>query len=144
MQSTIQMIQLKSSLVIFDVGQGARTVVLQLVADEFKTDIKKVRLAPLNSDEIPLSPGATGSRQTFHIGNAILAACQDCKSQIMVVASKKLGKERTKLELREGFICDSLTREKLVAVRDLFKRRTLREGPMLKRLANLWERVSSS
>jgi CO/xanthine dehydrogenase Mo-binding subunit len=107
---------------IFDVGQGARTVVVQLVADEFKTDIKKVRLSPLNSDEIPLSPGATGSRQTFHIGNAILAACQDCKTQILVVASKQLGKEHTKLELREGFVYDSLTREKLVAVRDLFKR----------------------
>ena len=31
-------------------------------------------------------------------------------------------RNRTKLELREGFICDSLTREKLVAVKDLFKR----------------------
>jgi CO/xanthine dehydrogenase Mo-binding subunit len=107
---------------IFDVGQGARTVMLQLVADEFRTDIKKVRLSPLNSDEIPISPGATGSRQTFHVGNAILAACQDCKSQILEVASKQVGRERTKLELRGEFVYDSSTREKLVAVRDLFKR----------------------
>lgn len=107
---------------VFDVGQGARTVMLQLVADEFKTDMAKVRLTPLNSDEIPLSPGATGSRQTFHVGNAVLAACQDCKTQILAVASKLLGKERAKLELRGGFICDSSTREKLVAVKDLFKR----------------------
>ncbi len=107
---------------IFDVGQGARTVILQIVADQFRHPMNMIKLSPLNSDNIPLSPGATGSRQTFHVGNAIIAACDDCKNQILSSAARQLGKDAGQLEIRNESICDSTTHQKIVAIRDLFKR----------------------
>lgn len=106
---------------IFDVGQGARTVMMQLVADQFKHPLGKVRLTTQNSDNIPLSPGATGSRQTFHSGNAIITACTDCKRQILDSASKKLGRDIRDLEVRNEYICDASGHKQLASISDLFK-----------------------
>lgn len=82
-----------------DVGQGAMTVLSQILAEDLGLDMKEVTVASGDSESIPLDPGTYGSRVTFCSGNAVLAACRDIKDQIFAAVAPRLGTTADNLEL---------------------------------------------
>ncbi len=87
-----------------DVGQGAMTVLCQILAEELGLDMKEVMTSPVDSEMTPLDPGTYGSRVTFCSGNAVLAACQDVKDQIFAAVAPKLKAAPESLEIGDHWV----------------------------------------
>ena len=107
---------------VFDIGQGTRTGLLQVVAAEFNHPLDLIRFSDADSELAPVSGGATGSRQTFHLGNALVRACAACKKQILEAASNALGVPAERLEVGDRAIRDARTHSALMPISDLFIR----------------------
>ena len=84
-----------------DIGQGANTVLAQLVAEELGISLEDVRVVSADTDVTPMDLGAYGSRTTFVAGNAVLAAARDAKEQVLEVAAEKLEANSADLELKD-------------------------------------------
>lgn len=87
-----------------EVGQGAHTVMAQIVAEEFGVSINKVKTASLDTSHTPFDSGAYSSRQTYWSGNAVRLACQDAKRQLFEKVGQSLGVSPDDLEIREGLV----------------------------------------
>jgi carbon-monoxide dehydrogenase large subunit len=84
-----------------EMGQGAATVLAQIVAEELGVRIDHVRVVTPDTDVTPFERSTTSSRATFHAGNALLAAARDAKAQILEVAADVLEASPSDLELRD-------------------------------------------
>ncbi len=87
-----------------DIGQGANTVLAQLVAEELGISLEDVRVVSADTDVTPMDLGAYGSRTTFVAGNAVLAAARDAKEQVLEVAAEKLEADIADLEIKDRWI----------------------------------------
>lgn len=87
-----------------DVGQGAMTVLCQILAEDLGLDLKEVLVSPIDSEMTPLDPGTYGSRVTFCSGNAVLAAAQDVKNQIFAAVAPRLGAAPENLEIGDHWV----------------------------------------
>lgn len=82
-----------------DIGQGAETVLSQLVAQELGVPLDKVRVIAADTALTPLDQGSYSSRVTTMAGNASLGAAADIAGQLKEVASQKLEANPADLEL---------------------------------------------
>jgi len=73
-----------------DVGQGSNTVLSQILAEELGIALEDVRISLVDSEITPIDPGTFGARVTFCSGNAVRAAAQDAKKQLLEVAAEAL------------------------------------------------------
>src|SRR5208282_1559650 len=113
------------STVVADPGEGIRTGLAQIAAEEFKLPIKNIIIRDSDSSTAPVGPGASGSRQTSQLGKAVSLACREVKVQILNVASRKLNRSPDDLELADGAVRSKTDASKEVSVQGLF-----RPGPM--------------
>ncbi len=69
------------SVVVFagtsDMGQGARTVFAQIVAEELGVPLDWVTVVMGDTAIVPYDQQTSASRSTVLMGNAVLAACRD-------------------------------------------------------------------
>jgi CO/xanthine dehydrogenase Mo-binding subunit len=113
------------STVVADPGEGIRTGLAQIAAEEFKLPLENIVIRESDSSTAPVGPGASGSRQTSQLGKAVSIACREVKSQILTVASRKLNSNPNDLELADGTVRSKTSPDKEIGVRGLF-----RPGPM--------------
>ncbi len=87
---------------ISDIGQGARTVMAHIAAEELGVLFEDVEvITGKGTDFVPDDLGAYASRSTFISGRAVQAAALDAKLKIYKVASVMLGVEPNQLESKE-------------------------------------------
>lgn len=103
-----------------EMGQGALTVDAMAAAEEFHTTTDKIRVVFCNSDICPFDMGTYCSRGTFLNGNAVIEACNDAKQQIFQIASKKMGIDPEKLDVRDGFVYENGNEENKIPFSDLY------------------------
>ena len=84
-----------------EMGQGAATVLAQIVAEELGVKPSHIRVVTPDTDVTPFERSTTSSRTTFHAGNALLAAARDARHQILEVAADLLEANPGDLELRD-------------------------------------------
>ena len=103
-----------------DVGQGARTTLAQIAAEElgarfedFWVDLPDTDLSPVDLY------GANATRITYVAGNAVKAAAAEAKIQILAGAAKKWKKEVDTLEIAGGKVFEKRNPEPLGDLRDL-------------------------
>jgi xanthine dehydrogenase molybdenum-binding subunit len=82
-----------------DMGQGADTVIAQIVAEELGLNIEDIHVIHSDTDICPWDVGAHASRTTFVAGNAALGAARKIKSRILEMAAKELYAPLEKLAL---------------------------------------------
>ncbi len=70
-----------------EIGQGAKTVLTQMVADELAIPMEKILVSFPATDMTPFDASTTSSRSTFHMGNAVRLAAEDVKAQLRQLAS---------------------------------------------------------
>jgi CO/xanthine dehydrogenase Mo-binding subunit len=63
-------------------GQGARTIFAQIVAEEFVIPVERVGVVMGDTATVPYDQQTSASRSTVYMGRAIQRACQDVKRQI--------------------------------------------------------------
>lgn len=84
-----------------EMGQGAATVLAQIVAEELGVKPEHIRVVMPDTDVTPYERSTTSSRTTFHAGNALIAAARDARAQILEVAADVLEAHPGDLELRD-------------------------------------------
>lgn len=72
-----------------DIGQGSDTMLTQVAAEVFDIDMEQVRLVTGDTDRTPYDRGPTGSRFTYHTGNALRKAADEVKSKMFELAARK-------------------------------------------------------
>jgi carbon-monoxide dehydrogenase large subunit len=104
-----------------EMGQGAATVLAQIVAEELGVKPEHIRVVAPDTDVTPFERSTTSSRTTFHAGNALLAAARDARSQMLAVAADLLEANAEDLELRDERVWVKGVRDRSVPLSGLWK-----------------------
>ncbi|MDP2971108.1 MAG: xanthine dehydrogenase family protein molybdopterin-binding subunit [Deltaproteobacteria bacterium] len=95
-----------------DMGQGADTVIAQIVAEELGVRVEDVGVTHTDTDICPWDVGAHASRTTFVAGNSARGAAKKVKDQLLEVAAKSMGEIPENLDIRDRVIFSKKDPEK--------------------------------
>ncbi len=87
-----------------DMGQGADTVVAQIVAEELGVSIDDIAVIMGNTDQETWDVGAHASRTTFVAGNSALLAARKAKEEILDLAAPMLNEPREVLDIKDRHV----------------------------------------
>jgi xanthine dehydrogenase molybdenum-binding subunit len=87
---------------IMEIGQGAWTILTQIVAEALGLRYSAVRGHFADTETTPFSHSTSGSTTTFTSGLAALHAAEDARRQILDTASRLLEAEPGELEIHDG------------------------------------------
>jgi len=73
-----------------DMGQGADTIIAQIVAEELGLRIEDIHVIHSDTDVCPWDVGAHASRTTFVAGNSALGAARQIKTRLFEMAADQL------------------------------------------------------
>jgi CO/xanthine dehydrogenase Mo-binding subunit len=85
-----------------EMGQGIRTALLQIVAEEFATSPEQIKIAPIDTREIPFDKGTNASSAITVMGQAVQAACKHARDQLLAAGALVLGAQPSEVQLRDG------------------------------------------
>jgi carbon-monoxide dehydrogenase large subunit len=105
-----------------EVGQGADTILSQIVAEELGVSVDMVRKPAPNTAFTPFDASTTSSRSTFHMGNAVKMAANDARRQLLRLASSLLDKTPDALTIRDSRIFAPGEEEDGLSIVEVMKR----------------------
>jgi 4-hydroxybenzoyl-CoA reductase subunit alpha len=73
-----------------DLGQGAETVLSQIVAEELKIPMEEIRVIAADTDTTPVDIGSWISGNTYVTGNATRVAATDVRKKLLNIAADKM------------------------------------------------------
>ncbi|MCZ6450592.1 MAG: xanthine dehydrogenase family protein molybdopterin-binding subunit [Deltaproteobacteria bacterium] len=85
-----------------EIGQGSRTALSQVVAEELALGLDRVSMAQLDTDVTPYDVSTSASSSMTVMGLAVQRAAQDVRRQLFRAAAKVLGERADKLTLKNG------------------------------------------
>ncbi len=103
--ATVQILQDGSAIFSVgttEMGQGMRTVLGQIVAEELGIAFNCVHMTPTDTSRVPDSGPTVASRSTTMSGNALLRACAPLRETLLHVAAGILEAESANLVLTQG------------------------------------------
>jgi carbon-monoxide dehydrogenase large subunit len=101
-----------------EIGQGTFTVMAQLAAATLGVPVKAVRIAkPVDTDYSPYEWQTVASRLTWSMGNAVLAAAQDARRQILAIVAEAWKENVDDLDVLDGVVISRKT-EKEIKLKD--------------------------
>ena len=71
-----------------DMGQGARTIFAQIVADELGAPLEWVRVVMGDTAVVPYDQQTSASRSSVFMGNAVLRACREIQGKVRSMAAR--------------------------------------------------------
>jgi CO/xanthine dehydrogenase Mo-binding subunit len=71
-----------------DMGQGARTVLKQVAAEELGIPPDRIAMVMGDTAVVPFDSSTSASRSTVFMGNAVLKACRDIKGKLRQMAAR--------------------------------------------------------
>lgn len=98
-----------------ELGQGVRTVLAQIAAEEIGLSIDDVKVLPVDTDVSPFALGPYSTKTTVLAGNATREAAQKLKAKILEYAEQMLSVPRAKLQVNNGKIVGA---DKEVSLKD--------------------------
>src|ERR1051325_8399 len=87
-----------------EVGQGPRTALSQIVAEELAMDLEQIAVAQLDTDVTPYDISTSASSSTVVMGLAVQRAAQDVKKQLLECAAQVVDQKPEGLTLKNGKI----------------------------------------
>jgi CO/xanthine dehydrogenase Mo-binding subunit len=87
-----------------DMGQGARTVFSQIVAEELGLPVERISVVMGDTSTVPYDQQTSASRSTVIMGSAVLNACRDVQAQVRATASHLHGVEESKITVERGTV----------------------------------------
>jgi CO/xanthine dehydrogenase Mo-binding subunit len=87
-----------------ELGQGARTALSQIVAEELAVPLSRITVAQLDTDVTPYDVNTNASSSTVVMGLAVQRASRDLKGQLLRHAAKALAVAADRLALKHGRI----------------------------------------
>ncbi len=97
-----------------DLGQGAFTVLAQMTAQALGVPYEWVRVSvPVDTKYSPYEWQTVASRITWSTGNAVRAAAEDAKHQILDIVAAHWGENPQDLDIKDGVVFSYRTEEEL-------------------------------
>jgi CO/xanthine dehydrogenase Mo-binding subunit len=90
-----------------EIGQGARTALSQIVAEELAVPLSRITVAQLDTDVTPYDVNTNASSSTVVMGLSVQRAAQDLKRQLLRHGAKALQANADRLSLKRGRVEDS-------------------------------------
>ena len=122
-----------------DMGQGAMTMMTQIIAHEFKVPLSQVRLLPPDTDSAPYALGSFASRVTMSAGNAAICASKAALKKLFSLAAQLLDASQADLELAEGGVVRHRTTGKQLTLADLAREHVWRHGGEPLQVIETWD-----
>jgi CO/xanthine dehydrogenase Mo-binding subunit len=85
-----------------EIGQGARTALSQILAEELAVSTARVKVAGLDTDTTPYDISTNASSSTVVMGLSVLRAAQSLKRKLLKGAARILKYQPSRLTLRNG------------------------------------------
>jgi CO/xanthine dehydrogenase Mo-binding subunit len=85
-----------------EIGQGSRTILAQIAADELRIPFEKVRVSYADTDVVPWDQTTSSSRSTFMMGTAVSYAAGDIRDQLVDLAADLLEAAPADIVLEQG------------------------------------------
>jgi CO/xanthine dehydrogenase Mo-binding subunit len=85
-----------------EVGQGSRTVLAQMAADELGLPLERVGVTFADTDVTPWDQTTSSSRSTFMMGTAVRRAAGEVRRELLELAAEMLEAEPDDLAVRDG------------------------------------------
>ncbi len=102
-----------------EIGQGARTIMSQIVAEELSLPLQRVTMRPTDTMYTPYDRSTGSSRSTVVMGNAVQEAARDARRQLIGLAAKHLKVAPDNIHMKDGYI---VAGEKRVSYGELVSR----------------------
>lgn len=96
-----------------EVGQGIRTSLAQVVAEELRLPISSIRLIMGDTDLTPFDMGTFGSRTTPTMAPQLGKAAASARELLLDLAADKMGADRGSLIVSDGKVIDPKTKRSL-------------------------------
>jgi CO/xanthine dehydrogenase Mo-binding subunit len=87
-----------------DMGQGARTVLAQIVSGELGVPLDWVTVVMGDTAVVPYDQQTSASRSTVLMGNAVLAACRDVQGKLRAMAARLHGIDAADIVVEDGIV----------------------------------------
>lgn len=114
-----------------DIGEGARTVVRQIAAEELGVSIDKVTVSLVDTDSSPLDTGTFASRITHQTGNAVVEAAAEARQVLFEVAAGQLGVEPDELTVKNDTVVVRDRPEQAIPIADVANHATWAERRLI-------------
>ncbi len=105
--STVRLLA-DGSVVVFagtsDMGQGARTVLAQIAAQELGAPLDWVTVVMGDTAVVPYDQQTSASRSTVLMGNAVLSACRSIQAQLRAMAARLHELDESQITVEGGVI----------------------------------------
>ncbi|HEY4853148.1 MAG TPA: xanthine dehydrogenase family protein molybdopterin-binding subunit [Streptosporangiaceae bacterium] len=87
-----------------DMGQGARTVLAQVAAQELGIGVDQVRIVMGDTAIVPFDLQTSASRSVVFMGTAVLEACRDIHAKLQVMACETFGLSPESVQITPGTV----------------------------------------
>lgn len=108
-----------------ELGQGVNTVIPQFVAERLGIPYENVSVTPVDTMYTPYEKTTTGSRLTFHVGNAAVKAADDVIDQLRGLAAIAWKTDKENVTFADGVLYGPEGRSQ--ALRDIGKTGFMKE-----------------
>ncbi len=98
---------------------GSDAALALIAAEELSLPSSAVNITHDNTDSMPYSGLSAGSKTTYTVGSAVLAAARDARSQIFTVAAEMLEASAEDMELQDGKVMVKGVPEKYVTLQQI-------------------------
>jgi 4-hydroxybenzoyl-CoA reductase subunit alpha len=113
-----------------DIGQGAETVISQIVAEELGVLLEDIRVTAADTEVTPLDPGTFGSGVTLRAGNAAKIAARAAKDKLLEAVAEKMEAKTEELEAKNRRIYLKGNPEKGLSLQEAVKFYQYSDRPM--------------
>jgi CO/xanthine dehydrogenase Mo-binding subunit len=87
-----------------DMGQGARTVLKQIAAEELGIAPERIAIVMGDTSVVPFDSSTSASRSTVFMGNAVTKACRDVKEKLKHMAVRTFGVDESNVRVGDGLV----------------------------------------
>ena len=98
---------------------GSDASLALIAAEELNTPVGAVNLTHDSTDAMPYSGLSAGSKTTYTVGSAVLAAARDARVQVFAIAAEMLEAAAGDLELRDGKVQVKGVPEKFITLQQI-------------------------
>ncbi len=104
-----------------EMGQGSLGIFAQIAAEELGLHAEDIHIVTGDTDVTPFDPGSFATRTTYTIGNAVVGAAREAKSQILERAAKMLEVSAKELDIKDRRIYLKAAPEKGLSAAEVVK-----------------------
>lgn len=127
-----------------DDGQGNRTVLAQIAAEELGIGLEQISVSDTDTDSTPFDGGTHGSRQTYCGGIAVKKAAAEAKKALLGFASEYLNVEEDRLGIKDGVVYDVKNPATNIRVSDLLRKFQIEDLSICKQALGVATGVAST